>query len=997
MRNVFGMRMVLDTQSFVTGAKVGARALASMEYVAGRTSKKLAFLGKELEAVGYVAGAGLVAAAGAAFQSRVIYEKFIGPGIELATAFDKQLRQLYYLSGLNAGDALAQGLKSEIEQRALKSSLNPAEVTQGINELIKTGIDAVDARSLTQPLIDLVESSFGEIDPQRAGRLMGLMMLKFKRPKDVGVSEWGTKLGDMSTALSQLTHLNLTDIESIMGSMSTATTLSPASSASDFFAFFKMLSDASMKAKRQGMNVDSFTNSLLDLQVKLDEGIGSEKALRGAEHLHIKLSDLFTTLPDGQQAMKSLPDLIGTVVDALPGMIKEYGTKGKDEWIKWVNQMFGVDVGTRMALLAESFEFKLPTGEILKGTAALKAMSKSFDEMKGNTKEAADAYRKSWEGVAKQIQGAYETFMALVGEEMLKILADLIMNIKDATANLVTFTQQSPKIRTLIAALLMVTFGFGMVSATIFSALSMFTMFLIFAGPGLLSFAQLIKKAGASTVDLARAIKTLRNTDVAATRMRIRDHRIYLEQLKKEHKELIATTKLQRKKKMELSHDIGMAESLIGRDVAALATVKSMTIGLVALVVVAAIVVVALTAILIAGLAIYRLFTSPLFTGKGGFMDGWIRKFNIIGNVFQGLRELFSQGFISEKTGDKLNKEGGWAWVDKIVKILYRLKEFWKGFSEGIDFSFFDEALKTFMEAFGPGGPMDAPMEKASKWKEWRDRLAAVFNALLWVLGATLILLSLSVRLYMWLGSVFDDNITAIQAIAVGLAIVIGAVLILTIVLAALGGILMFIWSIGLLIGALFVLTFMLPVIIIGLWIIAIIYFWDEIVAIFNDIGLFFKVLWNDMFAIIQDNLGNLQALGMGIATLMFGIPGALLYGLIAFWPEIMSWIDSLIEKIKTIPQALSDGMASVKGFIFGDTPGGKAPASTTTVPKMPATPEARQNAGEAQYQTINVHANITVPPETPPNEVGKELGKQLGELLKKQNNDNRGYATEFS
>lgn len=1094
MRNVLGMRMVLDTSRFVEGAKIANRALASMEYVAGRTSKRMSQFGVELESLGYIAGAGLIGAAGAAFQSRALWEKVIGPAIDGATQFDKRLRQAYYLSGMQAGTSLADGFKAEIEKAALFSSLNPEQLTQGLNELIKTGVDSSDAKKMIQPLIDIVEGSFGEVDPERAGRMMGLLSLKFKRPDTVGVTEWATKLGDMSFALAEMTHLNIGDIESMIGSMSSAVALSPSTKPAEFFALMKMLSDSSMKARRQGQNLDSFANMFLSMFSKLEAG--SKKTVKGFEMLFGEanagniLQSMFVMDPaTGQYVQKSMGDTLGLVLDQLPRLINEMGAEGRKTWIQAVDEMFGQDVGTRFALLAEGFTTKDASGNILKGSAAIKEMTKQFDKMSGNAKKAADAYRASWEGIGKAIQGAYETFMSMIGDEMLNILSSLILGLKDATASLVLFTQQRPLLRQVLAVLLMISFATGMIAAGFFSILSVATMFLIFMAPGMGSIISLMKTLKERTSDWKNKFVELSKTSRPALIKMRKDLEKVNDQIDEMLPKLggIGAHLAKMAKAKNQNALLGINDNL------AIFNKLSVVAGILGFIFVTA--TVAVFTFSVALMAVYRLMSSPLFKGKGGFMEGIINKIKIAKNVFQGLSEVFTKGFLSGETFDKLNKEGGLAILENILKLGYRLYTFFKGIAEGIDWSGFDAALKLLMDTMGGGGPMDTAFKSSgASWNEIGKMVGKIITIYIDFAGIMLILLYGIIKVTKAVKNFVGANASLIETIATIGLILLGLITLVGLAMFVIGGFLLFVGgvfvTISLTVGAVLLLIAAVPLIIaaviIGIVLLieyAIYSMYEKILQsvpmiakgfskVFHMVEPFFTKIADginyleDTFGGFVKKIGIMGAIAGGLMWFPFMAPlvllllvikiiymkwdalvgffarnikilGALLLSMIVglsiiimpfmlpiyllivgimlaymaikrYWTpaidELSTRLDPLIQKMQILKDlALGFAQSVIPGVgLYTNWSNMQKTFDNTqnTGPAVPYVDSAvrTENAAVGAYnQTINLTANITVPPETPTDQVSKALADQLGRYLNEsKKSSDRGYQLEY-
>lgn len=1023
----FMLNFGANVTNLVANTRVATRSLASMEYVAGRTSKKMGALSPLFESAGYLSGMALITGAGSALTARTIHEKIIYPAISAAIELDAELRELYYLAGTNAGSQFAEGIKQRMQDQAIKSVLDFPSVVKGMSEIIKGGISQGDAMEMADSLTNLVEASFGKMNVDAAGQMIAMLNLKFKRPDNQSVKAWSDYLTDMSVMAAQNTHLDLKDIFSMMGALSAAPQISGETTPQEMFATLQMLAQAGKRARMSGMQLNSFVNDMLNATNTLAEG-GAEKRIEAMKELKLSYDDLFTVGPDGQKAVKSVPNFISTILGARDKMLEEKGSDGHVFWSRQVDKMMGTNISTMMLQLAHSAEVIGADGIKYVGKEALKQLALMYENSRGMTEKAAKAYRETWRGQIEIAAGAWKTFFALMGEDMLKQLGQVMSMTTGLIQDLVKFVNKYP------VAIRMITLAVGaamlasVVIAALSSGLAMIMLTTIFILPGLVQMVGAFTGSLIKVGSMARKMKDMKilskdlvDAEREKKQLLVEELKVQKEMLRVQHisnklseEERQAAAMNKAMGMLDLRNQIAAATAAVGNVgagglVLSAAALPAFYIGL-GLAATAALVAIAAVAVGI-GLVIVGITSIGRLLYKGGkdgivgAFDAIVAKGKAVLDFLLGLYTYMSEGKWGEDLNERLLGSGGMAYLDFAVKMWDRLKAIWLGITSAVDWTAFDEALSAITAGIAEifGGPMDTKMNDTKvQWVAFGITLGGIVNVVLQLAVLFIYTLGVILKVASAIGSfvgnelawfaeklgLATDNLSLIRygviALAGAFAILLGGMLLVSTVAAIWLGLLalnLFVMiAVILLVAAAFVLLAYTPIIVVGLLAYAIYRAGKYIAENWEQLGQTMKDVMLEVYYYV---VGLWDKLGSSLSRTWGWFAGR-----------------GKPDPSKVPAWAAGNPATWVKDAIQGPVIGAfenAAPPAAEQQRYFSAPPPVSPTAPSTQRpnQSINVTANINVPPGTPPESVGKELGKELAnQVFNRQ--DYRGANPQF-
>lgn len=1010
----FMLNFGANVTNLVANARVATRSLASMEYVAGRTSKKMGALSPLFESAGYLSGMALITGAGSALTARTIHEKIIYPAISAAIELDAELRELYYLAGTNAGSQFAEGIKQRMQDQAIKSVLDFPSVVKGMSEIIKGGISQGDAMEMADSLTNLVEASFGKMNVDAAGQMIAMLNLKFRRPDNQSVKAWSDYLTDMSVMAAQNTHLDLQDIFSMMGALSAAPQISSQTSPQEMFAMLQMLAQAGKRARMSGMQLNSFVNDMLNATNTLGDEFGAEKRKEAMGLLGIDYESLFGTGSDGQKVLKSVPQFLGELLDARDRSIAENGVDGERLWAGRVDKMMGTNISTMMVQLAKSAEVIGADGIKYVGKAALQELTKMYENSRGMTEKAAKAYRETWRGQIEIAAGAWKTFFALMGEDMLKQLGQVMSMTTGLIQDLVKFVNKYP------IAIRMITLAVGaamlasVVIAALSSGLAMIMLTTIFIIPGLVQMVGAFTGSLIKIGSMARKMKDMKilskdlvDAEREKKQLLVEELKVQKEMLRVQHisnklseEERQAAAMNKAMGMLDLRNQIAAATAAVGNVgagglVLSAAALPAFYIGL-GLAATAALVAIAAVAVGI-GLVIVGIISIGRLLYKGG-KDGIIGAFDTIVakgkavlDFLLGLYTYMSEGKWDEDLNERLLGSGGMAYLDFAVKMWDRLKAIWLGITSAVDWTAFDEALSAITAGIAEifGGPMDTKMNDTKvQWVAFGITLGGIVNVVLQLAVLFIYTLGVILKVASAIGSfvgsglawfaetlgLATDNISLLRygviALAGAFAILLGGMLLVSTVAAIWLGLLalnLFVLiAVILLVAAAFALIMYMPIILVGLLAYAV-----------YQAGKFVYENWEIIIEKMKSLfMGYIEFVKSNWELILAG-PKALVTFLQERNPASPNYDPNAKWINPAIPKPVDDGPGS-ELWRRREAVHGPGMGWMRTPP--PVSPTAA--GGQVPNQNINVTANINVPPGTPPESVGKEIGKELGQQI---------------
>ena len=562
----------------------------------------------------------------------------------------------------------------------------------------------------------------------------------------------------------------------------------------------------------------------------------------------------------------------------------------------------------------------------------------------------------------------------------------------------------------------MISFATGMIAAGFFSILSVATMFLIFMAPGMASLLTMFNAARSSVMKWKEAfVQVGRSSKTALLQMRNNLVSVNQELEESLHKLKGMDKHLSKMEIAKNKNSIFNLNSQLSNFTMVEGILSKLKIvgGILAFVFITA--AVAVFTFGVAAMGLYRIFTSPLFKGKGGFLDGMIKKFEIAKNVIAGLSELMTKGFISGDTFDKLNKGGGLAVLSNILKIGYRIYMMFKGIAEGIDWSGFDAALKGLFDVMGAGGPMDTTfVSSGARWKQIGKNIGGIITLMIDFAGILITILALMIKLTNRVKGLVKSNASLIETVATITVLFVGLAFAAFSAMFMLGGVFLFVGGAMLMLQGLMI-GFLLLSSMVGLALLAL----PVMILFLIGSGLAFVVFgFIQLFKIVKDNLAKLLAVGllMTMAMLLpFFAPIIILMVIVGLiiktvWggaldgiAEKFNGLIAQLEKFKGLAAGVASVMIPGLGLYMNqdriqNTFGG-GQNTGPNVPYVDAAVRSENAAVGAYNQTINLTANITVPPDTDKDSVSSELADRMAALLKSSMGANvteRGYNLEY-
>lgn len=338
-----------------------------------------------------------------------------------------------------------------------------------------------------------------------------------------------------------------------------------------------------------------------------------------------------------------------------------------------------------------------------------------------------------------------------------------------------------------------------------------------------------------------------------------------------------------------------------------------------------------------------------------------------------------------------------------------------KGIAEGIDWSGFDAALKGLFDVMGAGGPMDTTfVSSGARWKQIGKNIGGIITLMIDFAGILITILALMIKLTNRVKGLVKSNASLIETVATITVLFVGLAFAAFSAMFMLGGVFLFVGGAMLMLQGLMI-GFLLLSSMVGLALLAL----PVMILFLIGSGLAFVVFgFIQLFKIVKDNLAKLLAVGllMTMAMLLpFFAPIIILMVIVGLiiktvWggaldgiAEKFNGLIAQLEKFKGLAAGVASVMIPGLGLYMNqdriqNTFGG-GQNTGPNVPYVDAAVRSENAAVGAYNQTINLTANITVPPDTDKDSVSSELADRMAALLKSSMGANvteRGYNLEY-
>lgn len=407
--------------------------------------------------VSQLATAALTTGFGLVFTADYFRRHFINPALQRFSEFETELTRYRSISGIDlkkqsSADSYREDLQL-IRQISLKSGYSNTETTRALSNLISAGLDPEVSRKMLPSVLDVTQASYGEITPDAAGKIMATIFQKFDLFKYGDIEQQSKYMADWVFQLKQASKLEFSEVEGFMSSLQAAPAVLRMDT-SDIGALGTALMRLGASPRNAAQQINALSPNIARIVRRLSDevkvkGFGG-KLIEQQNELGYNLSgkDFFNedkTLKGGWDILKAIYD----------GYQRSKLTEGEGPAEIGLYNMFGTARGLNLMRSIEAFKYKTAGGDVAKGWGALERLRGEFDAKKisGVSTRAAEDFRASPTGIAKQFQNTQVMFEAAIGRALFEPFSESLLKLTHAFNAFTEWVDKHQDVATFIAQL----------------------------------------------------------------------------------------------------------------------------------------------------------------------------------------------------------------------------------------------------------------------------------------------------------------------------------------------------------------------------------------------------------------------------------------------------------------------------------------------------------------------------------------------------------------
>lgn len=419
--------MALDFLGVIFTAKDLASAkISSLEHEFGKLDKTVqatqASFGKGMA----VMGAGL-----ATFGAGVAILTPLAFAAKNAAHFQAELVKLGNIADVSGVKLLSLG--NDVRKMAADFDFDPTEVVKGMQEIASAGFSARESLEIVDKVLLFQRAAQGSLNVENAAATITAAMKGF----GFEISE-AAHVTDMLTQATNVTALKFDELALTLGNTA-----------------------ADAKLTNQ-----TFQGTLAVLGALRDTGLTS---LRASEKLRIALQHMIDPKAAKMAGLLgiSLRDQNGQlrqveqIVTDLEPKLSKMGQVQKEQALAAI---FGKEaMAVYNAVSGATFTIiENGTEKVIKGTAAIREMTKSIHEANGTTLKQFEAFKATFIGAWEAIKANIDSILVSLGIPIMEVLTPLIVGIQKIASGLAKWAQAHPGMMKLVAAIIAFVGGFVM-------------------------------------------------------------------------------------------------------------------------------------------------------------------------------------------------------------------------------------------------------------------------------------------------------------------------------------------------------------------------------------------------------------------------------------------------------------------------------------------------------------------------------------------------------
>lgn len=513
-RNVVGIKLMANTRQFNRGINSAVRNFTSLDYMAARSGTaavralKAGGFDKDTQekwrgrftALGLASGAALTAGIVMSMSGAILWQKVFSPALEEAASFQKEMARMTALAGDMGANEFSQ-FRDKALRIGLRTQFSGTEVAKSMSNLMTAGLTKGQAMKTVEPMIEAIEASFGEIAPEQAAKIFAIAMNKFNLPenlKDTG--DQAKYVSDMLFTLKKSSRIEFTEILSFLDSMQAGPKILNMSM-KETFALGTALMRLGTSGRRSGMQISSLAGTIAKIHRVFEEDIGTNRfgaIIKKANEFYDKEGIAGFSERDFKtrnNQVKSGFEILMTIAKRTNQLAEKTGDPAKARAA--LHALLSEKTGLTVVSAIRDMKFELEgvngeAGKTLTGLDAMMALMQSFDQdvIRGTAQKGAEAYRKTWEGTKKIIEGVVDTIYTLFGEELLKELNPILQSVKGFLETISELTLKSNFFRRSILGSVGALTLFLLVAGVALLMMGALGLIFALAAPGIMIFAE---------------------------------------------------------------------------------------------------------------------------------------------------------------------------------------------------------------------------------------------------------------------------------------------------------------------------------------------------------------------------------------------------------------------------------------------------------------------------------------------------------------------------
>lgn len=492
-----GIRLQLDATGVVTGAALAGNSLDRVNNRVRQTGRSLNRAASDMMSDSLrIAGALGTIAMAANRAGNIVVNSFLKPSLAEAKSFETEMSMLKFVT---------QGTTTEMEhlrgvaiQTGLATQFSPQEAASGIRMLKAAGLETELALESLNATLDITTGSAGMLGLQEASTATAAALLKFR-----GTGETAVEIMDTFAQATRETNMQMGDLAGVIDAMRDA----PAKlrmTAAQALALAGVMRSAGLSSRNAGLNVAMFANRLILAQTRVSRYLRkakiSEEQLFDPSYFDDKMPNvafhfkrlgvhLFETNGQLKDATKLLIELTDRAV-ALEGQSQ-----------KAFVETVGTILGPRSsAVLIALMNFKKGS---LQGSAAFEKLVDILRTSPGAAREAAAAIENTTVGMEKFIEGTIKTIENIQGTAFLPVLKQIHVGLRRILNGFLEILEKSPALTQAIGYTALAFAVLAKVLAVVTGGLALATAWAFLVAPAL-------AKAGAAASIMAAGVGMLK-------------------------------------------------------------------------------------------------------------------------------------------------------------------------------------------------------------------------------------------------------------------------------------------------------------------------------------------------------------------------------------------------------------------------------------------------------------------------------------------------------